>query len=90
MYQKFTNILQDIKDFLPGGPNKKYIASFLFLFIWMALFDKNRWVTNGNSKDQSTSMKEKKDKLSNDIIRTKTNDKGCQQRYRKNLAVKNI
>ena len=71
MYQKFTNVLQDIKDFLPGGPNKKYIASFLFLFIWMALFDKNRWVTQWQLQRSIYKYEGEKYKLSNDIIRTK-------------------
>lgn len=83
MYQKFTNILQDIKDFLPGGPNKKYIASFLFLFIWMALFDKNRWVTQWQLQRSIYKYEREKRQVVKWHHTHQTNDKGCQQRYRK-------
>ena len=59
MYNWLSNLIQDLRNFLPGGPNRKYIASFLFLFIWMALFDKNRWIcllyTSPSPRDRTRS-----------------------------------
>lgn len=71
MYHRFTNLLQDIRDFLPGGPNRKYIASFIFLFLWMALFDKNRWVTQWQLQRSIYKYEREKSQLIEDISKTK-------------------
>lgn len=71
MYHRFSNLIQDIRDFLPGGPNRKYIASFICLFIWMALFDKNRWVTQWQLQRSIYKYEREKSQLINDISKTK-------------------
>lgn len=71
MYSWFTKLFQDIRDFLPSGPNKKYIAAFMFLFIWMALFDKNRWITQWQLQRSIYKYEREKENLTKEIAKTK-------------------
>lgn len=78
MLHWFTKLLQDIRDLLPSGPNQKYIASFLLLFIWMALFDKNRWLTQWQLQRSIYRYEREKERLTRDISRTRQQNRDLQ------------
>ena len=75
MLSWFTKLIHNIQSFIPGGPNRKYIITFMIVFVWMALFDKNRWITQWQLQRTIYKYEKEKSRLNNDIVNTKEQNK---------------
>ncbi|MCO6460243.1 MAG: hypothetical protein J5I59_02470 [Saprospiraceae bacterium] len=78
MYKWFTLPFIFIRDKMPSGPNRKYLVAFMIIFIWMAFFDKNRWITQWQLQRSIYQYEKEKKQLEKDIARTQIQSKNVQ------------
>ena len=78
MLKWFTSSITFVKEKLPQGPNRKYIITFMVVFIWMAFFDKNRWISQWQLQRSIYQYEKEQKGLIKDITRTQSQNKNIQ------------